>query len=300
MISGAIPEPLPAVAITVLAHNEARRIGKCLDALTADAPGIGIDVVVNGSRDATAAIARAHPNRCIRVHEYAQGGKSRSWNRFILDETASYAACQIFVDGDAEVVPGSILGLAASLAENPGANLASGMPCNGRQMEHYRSQMRAEHGLFGDLYAARGSFLQRMKSAGIRLPDDLIGDDGLIGALAKTDLQNEDHWDNSRVVVCEGAGFLCEPVQLTRAHTLQIQYKRMINYSMRRFQNRIISQIMRTKGPAALPGTLAELYPQWLGTFSPRRDPRFWWFDRQALKRMRKHSPSRRWTVQSA
>jgi glycosyltransferase involved in cell wall biosynthesis len=280
----------PSVAIAVLAHNEARRIGKCLDTLTADAPGIPIDVVVNGSSDETAAIARAHPNRCISVREYAQGGKSRSWNRFVLDETTRYAACQIFVDGDAEVTPGSILGLAAILAENPGANLASGMPRNGRKVEHYRSKMRAEHGVFGDLYAARGSFLERMKSAGIRLPDDLIGDDGLIGALAKTDLQNEDHWDNNRVVVCEAAGFLCEPVQLARSHTLKMQYRRMINYSMRHFQNRIISQIMRTKGPHAFPGNLADLYPQWLEKFSPRRDPRSWWFDRQALKRMRKLS----------
>ncbi len=126
-----------------------------------------------------------------------------------------------------------------------------------------------------------------MKAAGIRLPQDLIGDDGLIGALAKTNLGHEDQWDNRRVVVCADAGFRCEPVAFTNLRTWRTQYKRMINYSVRHYQNRIISAIMRGPGPQGLPPKLSALYPAWLPKFTPRRSPSIWWFDRQALKAMR-------------
>jgi hypothetical protein len=60
----------------------------------------------------------------------------------------------------------------------------------------------------------------------------------------------------------------------------------MINYSVRFFQNRIISDIMSREGPDGLPAELRHLYPQWLPGFTPRSGPTGW-FDRRALARMR-------------
>ncbi len=273
----------PRAQIVVMAHNEERRIGACLASLPLGEAGIETHVIVNGSSDRTAAIARSHAG--VRVHEYEQGGKARSWDRFVLDE-AGPADAFVFVDGDAEVAPGSIPALLATLADNPQANAASGMPLNGRGAAKYRQTMIAQAGLFGDLYALRGSFVDRLRASGIRLPEDLIGDDSLIGALAKTDLGHEDHWRDTRIVPCAAAGFVCEPTRLTRA-SLSGQYKRLVNYSVRHFQNRIISDIMRGPGPAALPRTLASHYPVWLPHFARRKHPLWWWIDRAALQRMR-------------
>jgi hypothetical protein len=147
--------------------------------------------------------------------------------------------------------------------------------------------MIRDHGLFGDLYALSGDFVQRLRASGLRLPEDLIGDDGLIGALAKTDLGHEREWRNDRVQPVEIAGFVCEPVSLNLA-SLQMQAKRMRNYSTRHFQNRIITAIMRSQGPSGLPARLADLYPHYLPGFRPRLDPRYYWFDRQALAQMRR------------
>ena len=72
-------------AIIVLAHNEERRIAACLASLPLDDAGVGVTVVVNGSSDRTAAIVRDHAERGVRLVEYEQGGKARSWNRFVLD-----------------------------------------------------------------------------------------------------------------------------------------------------------------------------------------------------------------------
>ena len=249
---------------------------------------VAIHIVVNGSTDQTAAIARQiaaqHDN--VTVHEYAEGGKSRSWNRFVFETIGEFHLVHIFVDGDAEVSPESVEALESALAENSNANAAAALPLNGRKVRHYQDAMRREHGLFGDLYALRGDFLARMKAAGIRLPDDLVGDDGLLAALAKADLQSEANWDDTRVVISEGAGFLCEPVRLTDPRSWRLQYRRMINYSVRHFQNRMITRIMRGDGPAALPKQMLDLYAEYLPELAPRASFPEIWFDRIALRRM--------------
>jgi glycosyltransferase involved in cell wall biosynthesis len=274
----------PVIVIAVMAHNEERRIARCLRSLPIADSRISVHVVVNGSRDRTAEIARGFKG--VTVHEYAQGGKARSWNRFVFDTPGIVADKFIFVDGDAEIAAGSIEALVQALARNPAANAASGLPMNGRNADAYRAEVIRSHGMFGDLYALRGSFVERMRAKRIRLPEDLVGDDGLLCAMAKTGLGNEDDWQDERVVPCPEAGFFCEPASLLSPATLATQYRRMLNYSTRHFQNRMISSIMRGKGPAGLPGELASLYPDWIAQLSPRRSPVWWWFDRKALQHM--------------
>lgn len=272
---------VPAITVAVLAHNEERRIAACLESLPRGRGDVAIHVLVNGSSDRTAEIANGFLG--VIVHDWREGGKARSWNRFVLDTLAAFSPVHVFVDGDAVVAPGSIDALAAALA-GPRVNAAAALPLNGRRAAGYRAEMRRKRGLFGDLYAMKGAFLARMKAAAIRLPDDLIGDDGLIAALAKTDLGDESHWDDMRIALAELAGFYLEPVSLARPRSLALQYRRMINYSVRHYQNRLISEIMRGPGPAALPERLATLYPAKLAALKPR--PKNWWFDRLALQRM--------------
>ncbi|MFN3749469.1 MAG: glycosyltransferase family A protein [Sphingorhabdus sp.] len=276
------------ICIAVLAHNEAARIATCLKSLPLNNPEVAIHVVVNGSTDATSSIAAdiASTASNVRVHVFNEGGKARSWNRFLFDELTAFHATHVFVDGDAEVVPGSIAALEATLEAQPGVNAAAGLPMNGRKMAYYQQAMRAEHGLFGDLYALRGDFLSRMKAANIRLPDDVIGDDGLICAMAKTGLADESQWRNQRVATCEGAGFLCAPVRLLSPASWLMQYRRMINYSVRHFQNAMISRIMRDAGPKGLPRQLSDIYSRELPALQPRSSPELFWFDRLALRRM--------------
>ena len=276
----------PEIVIAVLAHNEEALIGDCLNSLPLGKAGVDVHVVVNGSRDGTADRARSFSG--VIVHDYAEGGKSRSWNRFVFDQLDGFAGTHIFVDGDARVEPDSIAALVKALADNPTANAAAALPLNGRRAAAYRATTIRDHGLFGDLYAVRGGFLARMKAAGIRLPDDLIGDDGLIASLAKTDLGPEADWRNVRVVTALDAGFyMGAPASLLAPATWPMQIARMTNYSVRHFQNRIVSSIMRDRGPAGLPQRLADLYPEWLPRFTPRRSLRWWWADRRALARMR-------------
>lgn len=278
---------IPAITIAVLAHNEAARIEKCLASLPLGYCGIAIHVIVNGSTDETAKLAKQvavnHEN--IIVHDWKQGGKSRSWNRFVFDVLKGFSPTQIFVDGDAEIEPGSISAMDQALHAFPNINAVSGMPVNGRSVEYYRDLMLREHGLFGDLYALSGDFLSRMKAKQIRLPNDLVGDDGLLAAMAKTNLENEGFWSDDRVFVCEKAGFRCEPFDVLDVTSWVSQYRRMLSYSKRYCQNRIIKDIMYSTGPVGLPQRLAWSY----GPYSDRLEMRTGIagiFDRVARSRM--------------
>lgn len=285
----AAPLPPGSVAVAIFAHQEERRIALCLASLPLDRVDTIFHVLVNGTTDATVerAKAAAGGRANIIVHDIAQGGKSRTWNHFVHHLLIGTEAAVIFMDGDAEIMPGSFDALVADLAAHPQANAVAGMPMNGRMAQAYREGLRAEGGLFGDLYALSGRFVAAIRRRGLRLPDDLIGDDGLVAAWAHTDLKDDSHWVHDRVRHCDDAGFLAEMVGLARPSTWAMQYKRLINYSVRFYQNRIVSDIMTREGPDGLPARLSSLYADWLPRWRPRPGLTGW-FDRKALQRMRR------------
>ena len=276
------------VAVAIFAHQEERRIALCLASIPLDRPDTLFHILVNGTTDSTADIARksAGSRANVIVHDLQAGGKSRTWNHMVHGLLTGDENAVIFMDGDAEITPGSFDSLIADLAAHPEVNAAAGMPMNGRMAATYRDGLRAEGGLFGDLYALSGRFVNDIRTRGLRLPEDLIGDDGLVASWAHTGLYPDSHWVHERVLMCDGAGFLAEQVSLLHPATWRMQYKRLINYSVRFFQNRIVSDIMTREGPDGLPARLASLYPQWLPRFRPRPGLTAW-FDRKALRRMK-------------
>lgn len=276
--------------LAVLAHNEERRIASCLASLAPQAGEAEVHVVVNGSTDRTAAIARGFADRLpnLTVHDWPEGGKTRSWNRLVFDTLADDYDVYFFVDGDAIVAPGSLPAMIALNGSQPEVNAVAALPLNGRNCRSYQEAMRRERFFFGDLYLLDGGFVARMRVEGLRLPEDTVGDDGLLAALARTDLQGDAGWNSERVAVCEAAGFRAEEVSWRRPATLLMQYKRMRNYSVRHFQNRIISDIMRREGPRGLPTRLADLYGRYLPGFRLRRHPLQAYFDLLALRRLKR------------
>jgi len=284
------PSPLKA-AVAIFAHNEERRIGACLASLPLERDDIEVHLLVNGSTDRTAGIAldvaRRHPS--LMVHELQPGGKARTWNRFVHEILADpLPETIIFMDGDAEIASGSFDALARALADQPRVLAMAGLPLNGRSHRAYQAMIRRDGGLFGDLYALRGAFVQLIREAGHRLPVDLVGDDGLVAAWAATDLWTDANWNRVRLGHADDAGFYCEPVSLGSPRAWRLQYKRMIAYAVRHFQGRIVSHIMGAKGPSGLPERLSSLYADWLPRFRPRSGPVNALFDRLALRRMRR------------
>lgn len=104
-------------SIVIPAHNEGRVIGRLLDALLADAPDSGPDIVVvcNGCTDDTAAVAGAR-GPFVRVVEIPTPSKHTALR--VGDEHAR-GFPRLYVDADVEFGAAGVRALAAALASGP-------------------------------------------------------------------------------------------------------------------------------------------------------------------------------------
>lgn len=103
-------------SVVIAAHNEAAVIGRCLDALLADAaPGeFDVTVVANGCTDDTARVAAARPG--VRVVELATAGKPAALN---AGDDAAVGFPRVYLDADIVLSTSGIRALAAALGGPP-------------------------------------------------------------------------------------------------------------------------------------------------------------------------------------
>jgi glycosyltransferase involved in cell wall biosynthesis len=274
--------------VAIFAHNEERRIAGCINSLPLASDAFDFHLLVNGTTDRTMEIARDLTENLSNFHTHIlpTGGKARAWNHFIDALFHEAASACLFVDGDAEVMPGSFEAMVSTLVAQPHANAVNAMPVTGRKQAEYRQGIVVDHGMFGALYGLSGDFVRRLKASNVRLPLDLIGDDGLIAALAKTNLGPESDWHKERIANCPAAEFAFEEADWRVPTTWRLQFRRMINYSVRRYQNIVISAVMRGPGPGALPKAMRDAYPTHWHLFDIR--PKYALFDWLAKRRMKR------------
>ena len=287
--------------IMVLAYNEERQITGCLDSIFASEPDRAFDVFVmaNGCTDRTEEIVREYGRERPGVHlvSIALGDKCNAWNVFV-HETVPQAApdrdVYFFMDGDARVNPGSFSTLAKALGANPHAHAASAVPASGRNVEFYRLKILDERGLVANLYALRGDFLLRLRAQNVRIPLQLEGDDGLIGALVKWNLDPQARlFDDERIVPCAGASFAFDSISLMRPSDWKMYWRRSVRYGRSRYEFELLGPRLKAQGIGAMPHDIRELYQEankltlrWQGPYTLPN-----WF---ALREMRRQAHSRR------
>ncbi len=112
-----------------------------------------------------------------------------------------------------------------------------------------------------NLYALRGSFVERLQAQGVRLPLKLEGDDGLLGALIKWDLDPKNNrFDHLRIVPCGKAGFEFESVSPLSPQGLRSYWKRAVRYGRRGYEFELLGKELKQRGIAALPADVTALY----------------------------------------
>jgi hypothetical protein len=167
------------------------------------------------------------------------------------------------MDGDARAVHGSFGVMANALRDDSHAHAAAAVPASGRNVARDRQKILDNHELVANLYALRGSFVERLCAQSVRIPLELEGDDGLIGALVKWDLAPERQgWDNRRIVPCANAAFEFEPFSLARLSDWEGYWKRAVRYGRRRLEFQLLRPGLKVRGLASLPVDITELYPQ--------------------------------------
>jgi glycosyltransferase involved in cell wall biosynthesis len=279
----------------VLAHNEERRIAACLDSIFAADPGAAFRVFVmaNGCTDRTEDIVRDYAWREPRLHlvSIKLGDKCNAWNVFVHDTVPRECpgeAIYFFMDGDARAVPGSFSAMARVMREQPAANAIGAPPASGRSMARDREELLRERGLVANLYALRGTFVERCRKLGTRIPLRLEGDDGLLGALVQWDLDPTRPMNAELIAPCADAGFVFEPFSPTRLADWPAYWKRMVRYGRRRYEFALLGPRLRAKGLAAMPRDIREIYReahtltlQWDGIYTVTN-----WFALRQMQRI--------------
>jgi glycosyltransferase involved in cell wall biosynthesis len=251
----------------VLAHNEERHIAACLDSIFAADPGapFAVYVMANGCTDDTEAIVASYAERNPRVHlvSLRLGDKCNAWNVFIHDTVPNACpgeAAYFFMDGDARATPGSFSAMLRLLQNERDAQAVGVPPASGRSMHHDRDELLRERGLVANLYALRGSFVERCRLSGVRIPLRLEGDDGLVGALVRWNLEPRQPMNAQLIVPCADAGFLFEPFAVSRIADWRAYWKRMVRYGRRRYEFALLGPRLREGGLAAMPDDIRQLY----------------------------------------
>jgi glycosyltransferase involved in cell wall biosynthesis len=282
--------------VMVLAHNEERHIAACLDSIFDAELGKAFDIFVmaNGCTDRTESIvaeyAKARPG--VHLVSIALGDKCNAWNVFIHDTVPAQAPGReiyFFMDGDARAAPGSFSAMGWALANHPHAHAASAVPMSGRSGAADRLELLEKRGLVANLYSLRGRFVERLRQLGVRIPLKLEGDDGLIGALIKWDLDPQrNKFDDSRIVPCADAGFVFESMSPSRSADWRGYWKRAVRYGRRRFEFQLLGRSLKARGLAGLPRDITELYKdadslsvQWNGLYTLPD-----WFALKAMRRL--------------
>ncbi|WP_446213941.1 glycosyltransferase [Micromonospora sp. IBSANI012] len=140
-------------SIVIAAHNERAVIGRCLDALLAEAASgeFDVTVVANGCTDETAAIAAARPG--VRVIELAEAGKPAALN---AGDEAARGFPRIYLDADVVLSTQGVRAIAAALdGPHLAATVRRDLDLTGRPMlvrayfGIHRQLPVFRHGLFG-------------------------------------------------------------------------------------------------------------------------------------------------------
>jgi len=257
--------------VMVLAHNEERHIPNCLDSVLSADPDAKLEIFVmaNGCTDRTEDIVRNYATKRpeVRLVSIRLGDKCNAWNVFIHETVPAQCPGReiyFFMDGDARVVPGSFTAMARALRSNPHAHASSAVPASGRSGARDRREMLEDRGLVANLYSLRQDFVNRLRAQSVRIPLGLEGDDGLIGALVKWDLdpQRDEGFDHQRIVPCADAAFEFESLSPARLGDWRLYWKRVVRYGRRRYEFQLLGPVLKEKGISGLPADIRELYPR--------------------------------------
>lgn len=278
------------VSVCILAYNEERRLPECIGALDAAAGGelYQAHLMVNGCTDNTTRLARslAAVDQRLTVHELPVADKANAWNDYV-HRIAPQARAHIFIDGDVQPSDNAISALATTLLDHPSAYAAAALPASGRSRKQWATRLFMDRHLSGNLYAMSNGALDLFRKRSIRLPFGSKGEDGLLAYLLLTNLKGgEDDTHDHRIVVSGDATFEFHTLGL-RMRDIKAYHRRLIRYSERHFQKKVLYKLLKQGGVKAMPDNIYDIYkPSILARTSPRLDPVNYWYDLAMRRRL--------------
>jgi glycosyltransferase involved in cell wall biosynthesis len=256
--------PVDKWSVAVFAHNEAKRIRRCLDSLlTQDTlPPPRIVVLVNGSTDKTADIvdefATRHPS--VQRVTLPIGDKAAAWNHYVHD-LAVDAEHHAFVDGDVHPLRDALPAIGKAFARQPAARAVGATPASGRNRVGWARRMVTHGRLAGGLYALRRDMVDELRERDIRLPLGLIGEDLFVSCLAKAMLHPRGMYQASpQLVIAADARFAFDSLSLARPGDWLTYLRRLVRYRVRDHQLSLLLNRLAQEPHRGMPSDMAALY----------------------------------------
>jgi len=264
---------MPPVSVAVFAYNEAKLIAACLDSIEACAGEVDLSVfvMINGCTDRTEEIVRGYAATHPNVHPIVlrMGDKANAWNQYVHEASRQDAVVHAFIDGDVAIMPGSMAALVRAFDADPVANGCAALPVGNRhRVKAYRSKLTVNREMAGNFYALRGSFVAEIRRRDIRVPIGMFGEDGLVTALARWNLDRGPD-DVRRVTFTEDAEFEYEGLSLWRPSHVRIVRNRYMRYAMRRQHVKMLYPLVYEHGVGLMPAHIMDLYPTRHGALRP-------------------------------
>lgn len=254
----------PVISMAIFAYNEERGIAASLDAIghCADEGEVTAHVLINGCTDATESVVRAYRPRGFSVVPVVirRGDKANAWNTYVHEVAPERADLHVFTDGDMLIQPGSLAGFAERFAVEPAAEGCAALPVTGRSREAFRTKLRNNREMAGNLYALRGRCVMAFRRAGLRLPFGIFGEDGLVTMLVRYGLDPKGERRDERIAVSEAGGFAFPPLSPWNPADLRIYRNRKRRYAMRRQQATMLYPLLFEEGAQAMPAHVVDLY----------------------------------------
>ena len=226
--------------IAVFAHNEERRLPAALDSVLGsltDQADVRVAVLMNGCTDGTIPLVRRLTEQDPRLLpiEIGPADKCFAWNTYVYDYADS-APVHFFMDGDVTCPPGVLAAMQAELLAHPMASAMGGLPLTGRSRERYIELATRWRWIYGNLYAMAGERLRQIRTACLRLPIGLAGNDHYISEFARADLAGDRIPWEDRVVYRRGLGYQFESLQPWRPDDARLYWRRLVRYQLREYQ----------------------------------------------------------------
>lgn len=210
------------ISIGVFIHNEERHIGTFLQDLAkqsvfqSENTNVKVFLLCNGCTDSSVEISgKFAEENGYSLLEWSEGGKSRTWNRFVHDTISRSKQTVVFIDGDLRLPDSRAIARLVKTLKTESSPIVTSKPVKNvsiytrwNPLRFVASVLKVPHqdgAICGQLYAVKSDYAQT-----IWLPSTCLVEDGFLAAVTVTD-SFQSSPEMSRVKAESEAWHLFEP-----------------------------------------------------------------------------------------
>jgi hypothetical protein len=197
-------------------------------------------------------------------YSIAHGCKSNAINQFI-QRIRPQADFYLFVDATVTIERDVPALFEKAFDADAAIEAVSGLPRNGRGAIAMQRYAESEPRLFGQMFALRGTVVDRLAAIGRKLPIGLYRGDGLLSGFIVHETDGVMHADAARrLATVPQAGWNIKPLSPFRPNDIKTAFDRRVRQSRGRLESLAWNSIIWSQGFGALPAYADDMILGWL------------------------------------